>query len=90
MDTFETPTIITTSLHEITHHDLFSPHRHSPVFFAYNDYDYNDYNRNNRNNNINNIHNIHNIHNINNIQVYKKEKSEEENIIEMFITSSWS
>ena len=39
MDTFELPhmsiEITTASLHDITHHDLFSPHRHSPVFFSH-------------------------------------------------------
>jgi hypothetical protein len=83
-ETFQTPTIDTTSLHEIIHHELFSPHRHSPVFFAYNDhYDHND-NSNNSNSSNSSSNNIHNI------QVYKKEKNEEERIVEMFITSSWS
>ena len=37
MDTFDMPTIqiMTTSLHDITHHDIRSPHRHSPVSFMF-------------------------------------------------------
>lgn len=34
MDTFDMK-ITTTSLHDITHHDLFSPHRHTAIFFTY-------------------------------------------------------
>jgi hypothetical protein len=37
METFDIPIqIMTTSLHDILHHDLHSPHRHSPIFFTFN------------------------------------------------------
>lgn len=58
MDTFDMPMtmlmpiqIITTSLHEITHHDLYSPHCHSPVFFTYHTHTHTNNEEMNNNNN---------------------------------------
>lgn len=82
MDTFELPhmsiEITTASLHDITHHDLFSPHRHSPVFFAYGAHHEDE---NKKHVTMNEIH------------AYKEnEKNNDDKLVELFMlmSQSWS
>lgn len=82
MDTFDIPIpmqIITTSLHDITHHDLFSPHRHTPIFFTYGTTSHNKKEMRS----LNDIHDIHNIY-------YSHEKLKDERSLELFMVTSQS
>lgn len=78
MDTFDMPIqIMTTSLHDIRHHEIHSPHRHSPIFFTFNAL---------------NAHSNKSVKNVNNIKkVYKKNSAQQKNderLIELLMISS--